>query len=245
MEWMKSVLVCVYKTICMTLFIFWGTSFSAIALSEYSLTPSKQFEKDCALYLIEPGWVISACIGIQVNEFDVIWATLVSYFKDYPEYFFDEKKSDYSEKKHRSLMIQYCQEYDIFLRHAKVDTVSKQVLLFEKNYFNALDQGQYVTLFQYWQVKKNTTQHHFYAFYFDCIAAQFVETVTNAFLQIDMPEYKECQKEADKLLKQLKIIFKYVQGSEYDARYSQHIKRYTEVFQLLKKEQLEQQKEQE
>ena len=199
-------------------------------------TPAQQFEADCKSYVIEPGWVIKSYIGMPINDFDTAWSTLVSYLKDEPEFIFGKTKKEFSEKKYRDQLIQYCDDLSTFLIYARVDLAHKTISFIKSFTVQGLQEPGQATLFNYWQAKKNTTYHAFYAVYFDRIAAQFVETITNAYVQLDMSEYEECQKEARKLLRQMRNLFHYLQNSEYDARYSQHIKRYAEVFDLLVKE---------
>ncbi len=200
------------------------------------LTPAQQFEFDCKAYVIEPGWIIKSYIGMPVEDFDKAWVTLVSYLKDEPEFIFGKTKKEFSEKKYRDQFIQYCEDLSTFLIYARVDVEHKTISFIKDLTVQALQEPGQATLFNYWKAKKDITYHAFYAVYFDRIAAQFVETIANAFLQLDTSEYQECQKEARKLLRRMRTLFHYLQNSEYDARYSQHIKRYTEVLDLLAKE---------
>jgi hypothetical protein len=200
----------------------------------YSLT---QFSADFEKFYIEPGWVITAFTSLSLDEFDQAWELFVTTVRFNPWKFFVSNQKDYSEKKYRALMCLYCLEYDNFLNKALVDVKNKRLILLagpERTRF--LKKPGVVTVFQYWEAKRNTTYQHFYAFYFDRIVTELYETITTAYREHDTPDYPSLYKSAKESHSLLTRIFKRLRGGEYDGRYAYHLKRYKEVLDILQKE---------
>lgn len=197
----------------------------------------EQFSSDLEKFYVEPGWVISSLVKLSIDDFDKAWELFVTTIRMNPWKFFVNKKDDYSDKKYREQFIAQCDLYDQFLRDLLVDVQNKRLILAtgteKKNY---LKESGVITMFQYWQAKKITSYHHFYAFYFDQMAAQLIETITNGYCQHDTTDYPVLYKKAKVLLSELGGIFKRLRGGDYDGRYAYHLKRYKEVLAVLQQE---------
>lgn len=201
---------------------------------EYSFV---QFSTDFEKFYIEPGWLITAFTSLPLDEFDQAWELFVTTLRFNPWKFFVSSQKDYSEKKYRTVMCLHCLEYDSFLSKALVDVKNKRLILLagtERTRF--LKQPGVVTIFQYWEAKKNTAYQHFYAFYFDRIVIELYEIITMAYRDHDTPDYPVLYKNAKGCHSLLTRIFKRLRGGEYDGRYAYHLKRYKEVLDILQKE---------
>ena len=183
-------------------------------------TRSEIFMQDCQTYEIEPGWIIRDFLKMNSDEFDIAWQFLVNYFKN---------DSRFVEKKRRVLVLEQCKCYDAFLKNLYVTSEKKLML---KGSSEILSNAS--SIFQYWKMKKKIDYVHFYAFYFDRVATEFVEVVINA--QKDANEYNFLKRKAHQLFYQLGVIFQHLKNSEYDDRYAQHLRRYQEIKELLCKE---------
>lgn len=197
----------------------------------------EQFACNLQKYTIEPGWVIRSLLALPLEEFDKVWELLIVTIRETPWKFFVGKQQNYSEKKYRELFIAHCELYDDFLRNLLVDLQQKRIIFAagpEKTHL--LKRKGVITIFQYWQLKRVTLHHHFYAFYFDRVVMQLYETVITASCQLDMPDYPLLYKQARKYGTRLSSIFKQLKGGPYDDRYAYHVKRYQEILELLRKE---------
>ena len=221
------------------LFLFLcGVSSSLAPMQEekknYSFT---QFSADFEKFYIDPGWIIAAFVSLPLDEFDKAWELFVTTLRMNPKKFFVSDKQVYSEKKYREAFIAHCEKYNGFLTSLLIDVKNKRLILatgVEKTQY--LKQPGIVTVFQYWQAKKNTIFQHFYAFYFDKLVIQLYETITAAYREHDTPEYPALYKKAKQYNTQIVALFKWLRGGEYDGRYAYHLKRYKEVLDILQKE---------
>lgn len=203
----------------------------------YKKTIVEQFASDLEMYRIESGWVMSTFLSLPLHEFDMAWELFITTLRETPWKFFVGKQQNYSEKKYREFFIAQCAQYHAFLQNLLVDLTDKRIFLAvgsEKT--QRLKQAGVITIFQYWQIKKVTLHHHFYAFYFDRVVMQLYETIITASCQLDMPDYPALYKQARKYATELSVIFKQLKGGSYDDRYAYHVKRYQEVLVLLQKE---------
>ncbi len=200
----------------------------------YSFT---QFSTDFERFYSEPGWIVAAFVSLPLDDFDKAWELFVTTLRVNPKKFFVNNKEVYSEKKYRETFLAHCYQYDEFLKNLLIDVKNKRVLLAtgsEKT--QRLKQPGVVTVFQYWQAKKNTSYQHFYAFYFDTLVIQLYETITTAYHEHDTSEYPALYKKAKQYKTLITRVFKRLSGGEYDSRYAYHVKRYKEVLDILQKE---------
>ena len=196
-----------------------------------------QFSTDFEKFYVDPGWVIAAFVSLPLDDFDKAWELFVTTLRVSPKKFFVNNKKVYSEKKYRETFLAHCNQYDDFLKNLLVDVKNKHLILAtgtEKAL--CLKQPGVITVFQYWQAKKNVTYQHFYAFYFDTIVIQLYETITTAYHEHDTPYYPALYKKAKKYNTLLAVLFKRLRGGECDGRYAYHLKRYKEILDILQKE---------
>lgn len=178
------------------------------------------FIEDCQKYTIEPGWVIRSFLKMNSQEFDVSWHYLVAVVK---------KNHSFAERKMRALWQEQCHFYDQFLKDLYVTLDNKLVMRDASGVpFKS------ISIFEHWKIKKNKDLYDFYAFYFDRIAAEFVEVVMN--IQRGNDQCAEYKRTVRGYLYRLQTIFHHLKNSDYDARYAQHLKRYQEIKDLLCKE---------
>jgi len=197
-----------------------------------------QFSTDFEKFYVDPGWIVIAFISLSLDDFDKAWELFVSRLRLNPKKFFVDTKEAYSEKKYRETFLAHCYQYDLFLKNLFVDVKNKRLILAtgaEKT--QCFKEPGIVTVFQYWQAKKNKTYQHFYAFYFDTLVIQLYETITTAYREHDTSDYPALYKQAKEYSVLLAVLFKQLRGGEYDSRYAYHLKRYREVLDILKKEQ--------
>ena len=196
-----------------------------------------QFSTDFEKFYVDPGWIVAAFVSLPLDDFDKAWELFVTMLRVSPKKFFVSDKEVYSEKKYREIFLAHCYQYNDFLKNLLVDVKNKRLMLAmgtEKTQY--LKQPGVVTVFQYWQAKKNTTCQHFYAFYFDTLVIQLYETITTAYREHDTPDYPALYKKAKGYSTLLAVLFKRLRGGEYDGRYAYHLKRYKEVLDILQKE---------
>ncbi len=193
-----------------------------------------QFQNDLEVYYVEPSWVLPFFLSCTLDEFDQAWPLFIKIILEKPWSLVVVDQKNYSEKEYRELLIAHCVHYDQFLKDLVVDIKSQKIFL-TGNQVNAVTkQPGMLTIFQYWQAKRKTDHHHFYAFYFDRVAALYVQAVSDAFLQIDSVDYVTFYKKAVGYLESMYYLFFRLEGGMYDARYAQHGKRYYEVLTVLK-----------
>jgi hypothetical protein len=196
-----------------------------------------QFSADFEKFYVDPGWIIAAFVSLPLDDFDKAWELFVTTLRVSPKKFFVSGTEVYSEKKYREPFIAHCEKYDGFLNSLLIDVKNKRLIL-----ATGTEKTQYlklpgiVTVFQYWQAKKNTTYQHFYAFYFDTLVIQLYETITTAYREHDTPDYPALYKKAKQYNVMIAALFKKLRGGEYDGRYAYHLKRYKEVLAILQKE---------
>lgn len=196
----------------------------------------EQFVKNLDLYYIEPGWVIPELLALPVGSFTQAWAAFVTVLRERPWVFFCKNKSEYSERACRERFIAHCERYKAFLEDLVVDMKTGTLFLTDKRISLYTKQPGVITLFQYWKAKKNKEYQSFYAFYFDRVAANFVEAVSDTYLELENPEYTRLCKKSYSLFRGLLMLFGILREGVYDAVYANHIRRYSEVLQLLSKE---------
>ncbi len=218
--------------------LFCNVSESLISAQEvkkdYSFT---QFSTDFEKFYTDPGWIMKAFVLLPLDDFDKAWELFVTTVRVDAWKFFVNNKKKYSEKKYRDLFIVHCAKYDIFLKNLLVDVKNKRLILAtgaEKAQY--LKQSGVITLFLYWQAKKDTKYQHFYAFYFDLLADQLYETITIGYCNHDTSDYFAFYKKAKLCFTRMVRVFQLLRGGEYDGPYAYHVKRYKEVLDILQKE---------
>ena len=207
------------------------------AISDISKkTLLEHFKEDLVLYYIEPNWVLPALLAMPLDQFDQAWKELMAILRYRSWFCFVSDQKNYSEKKYREQFLACCNHYDKFLRDLVVDVRGQRVFLTGGKVSFYTQQPGIITIFQYWQAKKNVEYQHFYAFYFDRTAAHYVEAISNLFFQLDSPDYVQLRQKTYDTYSVLVGIFVRLKGGEYDSRYAQHLRRYDEVLDLLEKE---------
>ena len=191
------------------------------------LSRREQFIKDCALYVIEPGWVIKTFMNMNVNECTEAWSILVSYIKSKPMFLFTNDEKAVLDREHRFLLQRYCEQFDQFLKFAVVTPDNYVDLQMQK--------GGAVSLMNHWSKKKNNDVAHFYAFYFDCVAAHFIELLNDVFLSDDAAFFEKASFQLQSCFLKLLNIYTKLERTEYDERYFFYLKRYTELIVILQK----------
>ncbi|MFT6765206.1 MAG: hypothetical protein ACJAZS_000073 [Alteromonas naphthalenivorans] len=180
-------------------------------------------------HFIEPSWVLPLFFSMNVKEFDASWDFLTTLIKDKPWYLICSNYSDYSECKQRDVLIAHCKSYDTFLQHLFVNPKTGDIQFFQ----GPSSSKSYISIYDYWKRTHNKNASHFYAFYFDRIAATYIEATNNAFLNIDHADYSNYLQRAGRDLGVLYCVLHCLTNSSYEVRYSAHIKQYQEVRQLL------------
>lgn len=182
-------------------------------------------------HYVEPSWILPAFFAMNLQEFDDCWNILVTIIKQKPWYLLCSKQCDYSERKYRAILINHCKAYDSFLQNLFVNLKDNTMIF---------TQGKppkgYISIYDYWKKTGSTSASHFYAFYFDRVGGTYIEAVNNAFLNMDHQDYKQYVKESWSSLGTLSTLLKNLMNSSYEARYSDHLKKYREVRRLLLKE---------
>lgn len=199
-------------------------------------SPLEQFSEGLTLYYIEPNWVLPALLTMSLDQFDCAWKELIAILRYRPWFCFVSDQKKYSEKKYREQFLAHCDYYDKFLRDLVVDVQNQRVFLTGGKISFYTQQPGIITIFQYWQAKNDKEYQHLYAFYFDRVAAQYVEGISNLFFQIDSPEYGQLRQKTYDIYCVLEGIFVRLKGGEYDSRYARHLRRYDEVLNVLEDE---------
>ena len=195
-----------------------------------------QFSTDFEKFYVDPGWIVAAFTSLPLDDFDKAWELFVTTLRVSPKKFFVSSKEVYSEKKYRETFLAHCYQYDDFLKSLLVDVKNKRLIFAGAEKAQYLKQPGVITVFQYWQAKKNTTYQHFYAFYFDMLVAQLYETITIGYRNHDTSDYPALYKKAKLHMALIVRAFHSLRGGEYDGRYAYHLKRYKEVLDILQKE---------
>lgn len=195
------------------------------------------FKKDTQKYCVEPSWVLRYFFHMNLQEFEDSWKLLCSIIKEKPWFLLYNDSVTYVESQLRDVLILHCKAYDTFLINLFVCSETQKLICS----LNLVPAKTDVSIFDYWKMKKLFWAADFYAFYFDQVSAQYIEVIKNAFLNIDNNEeyYDYFQKSWDDL-SLLNTIFMRLIGTSYEARYADHLKKYSELRQLLTKEKAKQ-----
>ena len=212
-----------------SLFLSLLLSTSLLSASPPPVSLSEKFIRTMESHLIEPSWVVPFFFNMDLNTFTVCWDLLATVIKEKSWYLLCSKPSDYSEFKYRDELIAHCKTYDPFLRGLFVDPLNNAIVFLH----NQRPKAGYISIFDYWKMMEHDAVSHFYAFYFDCVGARFIEAVNNAFLNMDNKEYLQYVRDSWTHLGTLNMLFKQLVGSAYEVRYADHLKKYREVRQLL------------
>lgn len=195
------------------------------------------FKKDIQKYRIEPSWVLRYFFSMNLQEFQKSWLLLSAIIKEKSWFLLYNNQVHYNESQDRSFLIQHCKHYDTFLNNLFVCTKTEKLIcsLIEVPLKTDL------SIFDYWKSKGLYLAADFYAFYFDLVSVQCIEAIKNAFLNIDDSQeyYNHFQKSWD-ALSLLHNIFTRLVGTSYESRYADHVKKYSELRQLLNKEKAKQ-----
>lgn len=199
---------------------------------------SQLFIEQSDTFVIEPSWAISIFLSMNVQEFKNTWIFFVKMLISKPERFVHAYESHYTDHKCRGVLIGQCHVYDLFLSHLFVNLKTNTV-------FYSLQRpvsSDYISIFDYAQQSDlEDALYDFYAFYFDKLAAHYIEQINNAALNCAHIDFIQYKKQAQKTLCELYMVDERLQGSEYEARYGANLKNYQDIFQMLmaEKHQLE------
>ncbi len=195
------------------------------------------FKQDIQKYRIEPSWVLRYFFHMNLQEFESAWSHLCLIIKEKPWFLLYDSPSRYVESQVRPLLIQHCKAYDTFLMSLFVCPETEDLICS----LNLVTAKTDLSIFDYWKMKKLSPAADFYAFYFDQVSAQYIEVTKNAFLNMDTSQdYYDCFQQSWDALSLLNTIFMRLVGTSYEARYADHLKKYSELRQLLSKEKAKQ-----
>lgn len=181
-------------------------------------------------YVIEPSWAIPSLLAMNVQEFEEAWKFFIKIMIHESQRLIANYEKNYSECNSRGLLIGQCFVYNMLLANLFVNAESGKLLFLLER---PIPDG-YCSIFDY------AKQHNFiidfydfYAFYFDRVSANYIESVNNAFLNSDHCDFVQYKQKAQKLLYELYEVFEHLQQSDYEARYGAHMKAYQDIFQRL------------
>lgn len=195
------------------------------------------FKKDIQKYRIEPSWVLRYFFYMDLQEFENSWSLFSSIIKEKPWFLLYNNQLQYSESQDRSLLVQHCKAYDVFLSNLFICPKTEQLVCS----LTVMPFKTDLSIFDYWKSKRRYPAADFYAFYFDLVSAQCLEATKNAFLNMDnAQEYYDYFQQSWDALSLLNGIFVRLVGTSYEARYADHLKKYSELRQLLNKEKAKQ-----
>lgn len=181
-------------------------------------------------YVIEPSWVIPMFLDMHLSEFKQALPFFVKAVIKKPHYCIAVSEHLYSEHKHRGEIIDQCQVYDAFFSSFFVDVKEDAVTYLLQR---SLPKG-YISIFDY--AKQYGIQYafyDFYAFYFDRLAADYIERINNAALNCGHTDFVGYKRKAQKTLFELYLVYERLHGSQYEARYGASLKSYQDIFQML------------
>lgn len=183
---------------------------------------AEQFIQDCKTYTIEPGWVIQSFLQMSATEYTDAWHHFVTLLTHNMLY----------TKKDRTTVLQELACYAKCIEHLYIARDNNMICMHQNT--DRPHQKKYKKITDYWKtINKNKDYHDFYAFYFDQVAAQFIEDVMNAHQNESLAKsYKKIAASYSLLLS----IFESLQESQYTEQYMQHLKRYDGIIALLQKD---------
>ena len=194
---------------------------------------TQRFIENIDTYLIEPSWVIPSFLAMESTDFCFCWNILATIFKEKSWYLLHSDPFKYSERKEREKLIAHCKAYDLFLSFLFVDFVTQHLVFC----YDTPPTAEMISIFDYWKMTKNSSFAHLYAFYFDRVAASYIEEINNASLNRDDDKLYHCYfQKAQKYLVKIGTLFKHLVGSSYEQRYADHLKKYREINTLLMQE---------
>ena len=191
---------------------------------------SDLFIQQADTFVIEPSWTIPSLLNMKTQEFEQAWGFFIKTMIHYPERLIAAPESLYSERKNRNTLIEHCSVYNTWLTNLFV-------CLEDGTFFFSLERPMpvgHLSIFDYARQHGIAASFYdFYVFYFDRIAADYIESVNNASLNSDHADFGKYKKKAQRLLSQLYVTNERLQGSEYEARYGAQLKTYQDIFQML------------
>lgn len=191
-------------------------------------SPSDLFIQATDRLVIEPSWTIPTFLDMNVQEFEKSWSLLIKIMTEEPQRLIASYEKTYSERKNRALLLGQCHVYHILLINLFV--LKDNRLMF--SLVRPLPAGC-IPIFDYAKQRNIKSFYDFYAFYFDRISADYIESVNNAFINSDSTDFYKYQQGASKLLSELYEVYEQLQDSEYEARYGALLKTYLDIFQML------------
>lgn len=181
-------------------------------------------------YVIEPSWVIPSFLDMNVKEFEQTWPFFIQTMTQEPQRLIAGCEQHYSERDSRDLLIGQCFVYNTFLANLFVNKEFGKLLFTLERPIPA----EYISLLDYAKQQAITDSFYdFYAFYFDRVAANYIESVNNAFLNSDHRDFKQYKQKSQQLLYELYGAYEGLRSSKYEARYGAHLKTYQDTFQML------------
>ena len=209
---------------------------SSERVNQLPLSKSDQFAKDLDLYIVDPSWILPFFLSCSLQEFDKVWPIFVAFITKSSSMQTGTGGTKQNSLVSKELLIASLQIYDQFLRDTVIDIQQQRLFLSGNKVAFYTKQSGIITLFQYWQAKQLTTYQDFYAFYFDVVAAAYVQAITNASLQTTLQEFELLYKKAFGFYRQLSSLFMRLQGGLYDQKYAHHLARYGGVFVVLEEQ---------
>ena len=211
------------------LLVFW-TIVACFSLQAYEHPSQVELFKGVAqAHVLEPSLTIPLFLRINIQEFTEAWSFFVKIMTQESHRLFSESKQKHSEHSSRALLISHCYIYNTLLTHFFVSPEGALLYTLDR----PIPAG-YVSVFDYAKKHSLTSIHDFYAFYFDCLSADYKEMINNAALSVDdEEEYSKYQNKSQTLYLEMYTMYEHLYGSEYEACYGAHLKTYQDIFKIL------------
>ena len=179
---------------------------------------------------IEPGWVIQELLDMHAQEFGCAVLLLVDCLVERPWEYVGVAQKDFVRAQQVDLLKRHCIEYLRFFESVFINTKDNSVSVFE-----VMPSGNQLVFLPLKmmapQLQCDDAIARLHAFFFDCIAMEFLEKISDSYLHRD--DQAVVSSDFDEIVRSYELFYPMIEelrGTAYELQYVEYFSLYSSLF---------------